>query len=560
MNSNPPPPYDSALWDPGYSTDDSLPPLVDDSSTDGYDSSSSEESIPAHARYDVDSDIDDCRLGDHPSPDSEDELWNAEFWSTPDQGAYLLSPAAWASWQLANSGDDGNDHDDYHDKPDDAESDDDEFYGVEPAENTTAAASTAASTICRILASSRHQELSTWSNDPAVTVIDTAALSTAPVTLENYGRTVNLNTLIVSWAIHADIYRNRYIHQFCPEAIESLTCISNRDITDCLSSVRVHERMRQAISKILSHWIVSQLWERLLRKCRPDEILPAPPPDDDDHGGSPDAMLSARQWEAAASTAASDDQVSSEATCPSEADCHGSTRNCGSPDGSPENCGSPHEFPFSANLRACIDFEFPFSANLRACIDFRELGTSHPPNLRACIDFRELGTSGTSHSHRSGTSAVPTPTKPGLPSTTAPGVSPGLCFDHRDDHLLPVKSSHHSLLTASNSNREFLAHAVFLDNSKSADSPPCSSTVQVCGLWDSGSNTCLISPRVVQPHWQFVSKKSDNVVGVGGKHTKSKGIVMAPLRLVHAGVVKLVCCTVIEFHSIIVDQTLSYVS
>ena len=179
-----------------------------------------------------------------------------------------------------------------------------------------------------------------------MTVIDTAALSTAPVTLENYGRTVNLSTLIVSWAIHADIYRNRYIHQFCPEAIESLTCISSRDVTDCLSSVRMHERMRQAISEILSHWIVSQLWERLLRKCRPDEILPAPPPDDDDHGGSPDAMLSAQRWEAVASTAASDDQVSSEATCPSESDCHGSTRNYGSPDGSPENCGSPHELPY----------------------------------------------------------------------------------------------------------------------------------------------------------------------------------------------------------------------
>ena len=58
VDSNPPPPYDSALWDPGYSTDDSRPLLVDDSSTDGYDSSSSEESIPAHARYDADSDID----------------------------------------------------------------------------------------------------------------------------------------------------------------------------------------------------------------------------------------------------------------------------------------------------------------------------------------------------------------------------------------------------------------------------------------------------------------------------------------------------------------------
>ena len=106
----PPPPYNIALWDPGYSSDDSLPPPVDDSSTDGYDSSSSEESIPAHARYDVDSDIDDCRLGDQPSPDSEDELRNAEIWSTPDQGAYLLSPAAWASWQLANSVENGHDY------------------------------------------------------------------------------------------------------------------------------------------------------------------------------------------------------------------------------------------------------------------------------------------------------------------------------------------------------------------------------------------------------------------------------------------------------------------
>ena len=203
---NPPPPYDSALWDPGYSTDDSLPLLVDDSSTDGYDSSSSEESIPVHARYDVDSDIDDC------SPDSMDELWNAEFWSTSDQGAYLLLPAAWASWQLANSVENGNDYDnhqDAHGHPDEAESDNDEFYGVAPSEDTSVTASSAASIICRILASGR-QQLSTWNCDPAVTVIDTAALSTAPVTLANYGHTVNLATQIVSWAIHADIHRNRY--------------------------------------------------------------------------------------------------------------------------------------------------------------------------------------------------------------------------------------------------------------------------------------------------------------------------------------------------------------
>ena len=288
----PPPPYN----DPSYSSDDPLPDLVDDSSTDGYDSSSSahidgydssssEESIPAHARYDVDSDIDDCRLGDQPSPDSEDELWNAEFWSTPDQGAYLLSPAAWASWQLANSVENGHDYDNYHDAhghPDEAESDDDEFYGVAPPEGTVVTASSAALTICRILASGR-QQLSPWNYDPAITVIDTAVLSTAPVTLASYDRTVSLTTLIVSWAIHADIYRNRYIRQFCPEALESLTCISNRDVIDCLSSVCVHERhlMQQALRKILFNWIISQIWERLLTNCRPEEILPALPPDDD---------------------------------------------------------------------------------------------------------------------------------------------------------------------------------------------------------------------------------------------------------------------------------------
>ena len=113
--TNPPPPYGIALSDPGHSSDDSSPDLIDDSSTDGYDSTGSDESVPVHTRYDVDSEIDECRLGDHPSPDSEDELWNAEFLSTPDQGTYLLSPAAWASWQLTNSVDDGNDHDNYQD-------------------------------------------------------------------------------------------------------------------------------------------------------------------------------------------------------------------------------------------------------------------------------------------------------------------------------------------------------------------------------------------------------------------------------------------------------------
>ena len=97
--------------------------------------------------------------------------------------------------------DNGNDYDNYQDAqdhPEDVESDDDAFYGVAPAENTTAAASTAASTICRILASVRHQEPSTWNCDPAVIVIDTATISTAPETLESYGHTMILTALIVS--------------------------------------------------------------------------------------------------------------------------------------------------------------------------------------------------------------------------------------------------------------------------------------------------------------------------------------------------------------------------
>ena len=206
--------------------------------------------------------------------------------------------------------------------------------------------------------------------------------------------------------------------------------------------------MRQTPRKILFNWVISQLWERLPTKCRPDEILPAPPPDDDDHGGSPDAMLSAQPWEAAALTAASGDRVSSQATCITH---HGSTRNCGSilvyqETPNPRTFSSPGISEISNDSSTVCD-----SPNLRAWVDACDLGTSHI-----------------------GTSVVPTPTHLCLSSTAAPGVSPGLCFDHWDDHLLPVNPSHHSLFTASNSNREFLAHAVFLDNSKSADSPPCS--------------------------------------------------------------------------------------
>ena len=39
-----------------------------------------------------------------------------------------------------------------------------------------------------------------------------------------------------------------------------------------------------------------------------------------------------------------------------------------------------------------------------------------------------------------------------------------------------------TLLTAESSNREFLAHAVFIDDSSDADDDPCKSWKQVCGL------------------------------------------------------------------------------
>ena len=125
--------------------------------------------------------------------------------------------------------------------------------------------------------------------------------------------------------------------------------------------------------------------------------------------------------------------------------------------------------------------------------------------------------------------------------------------DHRDDHLHRVcPGRSHSLLIASNSNREFLAHAVFLDDSSSPTEPPCSSVLQVCALWDAGSNTCLITPNTVKPHWHWVSRKTQNVAGVGGKITQSIGIAIVPLKLVHSGAVRLVCCTVIDFHKVIV--------
>ena len=118
-------------------------------------------------------------------------------------------------------------------------------------------------------------------------------------------------------------------------------------------------------------------------------------------------------------------------------------------------------------------------------------------------------------------------------------------------YCIDASSLEHSLLTAANANREFLAHAVFVDNTSSKADVPCSQWKQICALWDSASNTCLISPRIVKSHWQWVSRNAEEVIGVGGRSTTSRGIVMVPLQLVHSGKVKLVCCTVIDFHKII---------
>ena len=53
----------------------------------------------------------------------------------------------------------------------------------------------------------------------------------------------------------------------------------------------------------------------------------------------------------------------------------------------------------------------------------------------------------------------------------------------------------------------------------------------------------------MKPHWHWVSRKRCG--SVGGKITQSTGIVVAPLKLVHSGAVKLVCCIVTDFHKVI---------
>ena len=57
-----------------------------------------------------------------------------------------------------------------------------------------------------------------------------------------------------------------------------------------------------------------------------------------------------------------------------------------------------------------------------------------------------------------------------------------------------------TLLTAESSTRDFLAHAVFIDDSVDAVDDPCESWKQVYGLWDSASNTYLITPHNVKEH------------------------------------------------------------
>ena len=55
----------------------------------------------------------------------------------------------------------------------------------------------------------------------------------------------------------------------------------------------------------------------------------------------------------------------------------------------------------------------------------------------------------------------------------------------------------------------------------------------------------------VKPHWHWVSRKTQSLTGVGGKITHTTGIVIVSLRWLHSGEVKLVCCTMIDFHKVI---------
>ena len=97
-----------------------------------------------------------------------------------------------------------------------------------------------------------------------------------------------------------------------------------------------------------------------------------------------------------------------------------------------------------------------------------------------------------------------------------------------------------ALLQMSQTNREFLAHASFIDDGQSWQ--------QVCSIWDSASNTCLIRPHLVASHWEWATQVKRVVTGVGGKRTECSGIVIVPIKCTYNSEVQLVHASVIDFH------------
>ena len=98
-----------------------------------------------------------------------------------------------------------------------------------------------------------------------------------------------------------------------------------------------------------------------------------------------------------------------------------------------------------------------------------------------------------------------------------------------------------TLLQLAQTNKEFLAHASFTDSGDNHWS-------QICTVWDSASNTCLIRPHLVAQHWTWVTRSKRVVTGVGGKQTECLGIVQVPIKCTYNGKVHIVCASVIDFH------------
>lgn len=103
-----------------------------------------------------------------------------------------------------------------------------------------------------------------------------------------------------------------------------------------------------------------------------------------------------------------------------------------------------------------------------------------------------------------------------------------------------------TLVTLSDSNQEFLAHCIFIEECRQP-----LKVNQICAIWDSASNTCLIKPHLVCEHWEWITKSARDVTGVGGKRTPVIGVVVVPLQLIHSGRRIDVCATVVDFHPVI---------